>query len=60
METSAVLLNCTDVQKKSYLDREVKLTSHVWYELCYQLNIQINLSSGYYPQSKGQVGRLIK
>lgn len=39
-------------------DRGPQFTSQVWSEFCKQLGIRVNLSSGYYPQSNGQVERL--
>ncbi|KAK3539566.1 hypothetical protein QTP70_010279 [Hemibagrus guttatus] len=39
-------------------DRGPQFTSQVWGSLCEQLGIGISLSSGYHPQSNGQVERL--
>ncbi len=39
-------------------DRGPQFTSRVWKSFCQQLNINISLTSGYHPQSNGQVERL--
>ncbi len=39
-------------------DRGPQFTSHVWKAFCQKLNINISLTSGYHPQSNGQVERL--
>ncbi len=39
-------------------DRGPQFTSRVWRAFCQQLNINVNLTSGYHPQSNGQVERL--
>ncbi|KAK3530859.1 hypothetical protein QTP70_003632 [Hemibagrus guttatus] len=39
-------------------DRGSQFTSRVWRFLCERLGINVSLSSGYHPQSNGQVGRL--
>ncbi len=39
-------------------DRGPQFTSRVWKAFCQQLNINVSLTSGYYPQSNSQVERL--
>uniref|UniRef100_A0AAQ4QM75 Gypsy retrotransposon integrase-like protein 1 n=5 Tax=Gasterosteus aculeatus aculeatus TaxID=481459 RepID=A0AAQ4QM75_GASAC len=39
-------------------DRGVQFTSKVWAAFFKMLNVQVNLSSGYHPQSNGQTERL--
>ncbi len=39
-------------------DRGPQFTSRVWKASCQQLNINVSLTSGYHPQSNGQVERL--
>ncbi|KAL0162424.1 hypothetical protein M9458_041820 [Cirrhinus mrigala] len=39
-------------------DRGPQFTSRVWHAFCKQLNINVSLTSGYHPQSNGQVERL--
>ncbi|KAK3534931.1 hypothetical protein QTP70_002016 [Hemibagrus guttatus] len=39
-------------------DRGTQFTSQVWKAFCKQLDINISLTSGYHPQSNGQVERL--
>ncbi|KAL0151606.1 hypothetical protein M9458_053089 [Cirrhinus mrigala] len=39
-------------------DRGPQFTSRVWRAFCSQLNINVSLTSGYHPQSNGQVERL--
>ncbi len=39
-------------------DRGPQFTSRVWKAFCQQLNINVSLTSGYHPQSNGQVERL--
>ncbi len=39
-------------------DRGPQFRSRVWNSLCQQLNINVSLTSGYHPQSNGQVERL--
>ncbi len=39
-------------------DRGPQFTSRVWSAFCQHLNINISLTSGYHPQSNGQVERL--
>ncbi len=39
-------------------DRGPQFTSRVWRAFCQQLNINVSLTSGYHPESNGQVERL--
>ncbi|KAK3535399.1 hypothetical protein QTP70_012828 [Hemibagrus guttatus] len=39
-------------------DRGTQFTSQVWKAFCKQLDINVSLTSGYHPQSNGQVERL--
>ncbi len=39
-------------------DRGPQFTSIVWSAFCHQININISLTSGYHPESNGQVERL--
>ncbi len=39
-------------------DRGPQFTSRVWSAFCQKLNINVSLTSGYHPQSNGQVERL--
>ncbi len=39
-------------------DRGLQFTSRVWQAFCKQLDINVSLSSGYHPESNGQVERL--
>uniref|UniRef100_A0A9J8AV28 Integrase catalytic domain-containing protein n=1 Tax=Cyprinus carpio carpio TaxID=630221 RepID=A0A9J8AV28_CYPCA len=39
-------------------DRDPQFTSRVWRTICQQLNINVSLTSGYHPESNGQVERL--
>ncbi len=39
-------------------DRGPQFTSRVWKAFCQKLNINVSLTSGYHPQSNGQVERL--
>ncbi len=39
-------------------DRGPQFTSRVWKAFCQQLNINVSLTSGYHPESNGQVERL--
>jgi len=39
-------------------DRGIQFTSQVWKAFCKQLDINVSLTSGYHPQSNGQVERL--
>ncbi len=39
-------------------DRGTQFTSQVWRAFCSQLDINVSLTSGYHPQSNGQVERL--
>ncbi len=39
-------------------DRSPQFTSRVWKAFCQQLSINVSLSSGYHPESNGQVKRL--
>ncbi len=39
-------------------DRGPQFTSRVWKAFCQELNINVSLTSGYHPQSNGQVERL--
>ncbi|KAK3547947.1 hypothetical protein QTP70_001320 [Hemibagrus guttatus] len=39
-------------------DRGPQFTSRVWRSFCAQLGITVSLTSGYHPQSNGQVERL--
>ncbi len=39
-------------------DRGPQFTSRVWSAFCQQLNINVSLTSGYHPESNGQVKRL--
>ncbi|KAK3562613.1 hypothetical protein QTP86_002339, partial [Hemibagrus guttatus] len=39
-------------------DRGTQFTSQVWKDFCKQLDINVSLTSGYHPQSNGQVERL--
>ncbi len=39
-------------------DRGPQFTSRVWSAFCQQLNINVSLTSGYHPESNGQVERL--
>ncbi|KAL0150648.1 hypothetical protein M9458_054065, partial [Cirrhinus mrigala] len=39
-------------------DRRPQFTSRVWQAFCKHLNINVSLTSGYHPQSNGQVERL--
>ncbi len=39
-------------------DRGPQFRSQVWKSICQQLNINVSLTSGYHPQSNGQVERL--
>ncbi len=41
-------------------DRGPQFTSRVWTAFCQQLNINVSLTSGYHPQSNGQVERFLR
>ncbi len=46
------------IPKDIVSDRGPQFTSRVWKSFCQQLHINVSLTSGYHPQSNGQVERL--
>uniref|UniRef100_A0A673KGR5 Gypsy retrotransposon integrase-like protein 1 n=1 Tax=Sinocyclocheilus rhinocerous TaxID=307959 RepID=A0A673KGR5_9TELE len=62
LETAEVLCNYVfrfyGLPEDVVSDRGPQFTSRVWSAFCRQLNINVSLTSGYHPQSNGQVERL--
>ncbi|KAL0152968.1 hypothetical protein M9458_051721 [Cirrhinus mrigala] len=62
METALALFNHVfrvyGLPEDIVSDRGTQFTSQVWKAFCKQLDINISLTSGYHPQSNGQVERL--
>ncbi len=62
METAQALFHHVfrvyDLPEDIVSDRGTQFTSQVWRAFCKQLDINVSLTSGYHPQSNGQVERL--
>ncbi|KAL0173222.1 hypothetical protein M9458_033533, partial [Cirrhinus mrigala] len=62
METALALFNHVfrvyGLPEDIVSDRGTQFTSQVWKAFCKQLDINVSLTSGYHPQSNGQVERL--
>ncbi|KAI2661138.1 Transposon Tf2-6 polyprotein [Labeo rohita] len=62
METALALFNHVfrvyGLPEDIVSDRGTQFTSQVWKAFCRQLDINVSLTSGYHPQSNGQVERL--
>lgn len=62
METATQLFHCVflsfGIPEDIVSDRGSQFTSRLWHKFCKRLDINVSLTSGYHPQSKGQVERL--
>ncbi len=62
LETAEILCNYVfrfyGLPEDVVSDRGPQFTSRVWSAFCRKLNINVSLTSGYHPQSNGQVERL--
>ena len=46
------------LRKKIIIDRDTRFTSKFWRELIKLLDIKVNMSTAYHPQTNGQVERI--